>query len=112
DARSAAAAPTWPGGSLLGDGRHISRWCLTLDGKPLDALTSRVVDHFSARFVGAKEGDEAPTVSVRRDRFVAEGLHEDIVVTTHAPEPQRVRLELSFGSDIAGILEAQHCHKS
>ena len=105
--RNGDVAADRPEGFFFEDVRHLSRWCLTLDGKPLDALTSRVVDHFSARFVGAKEGDEAPTVSVRRDRFVAEGLHEDIVVTNHAPEPQRVRLELSFGSDFADILEAQ-----
>ena len=96
-----------PEGFFFEDVRHLSRWCLTLDGKPLAALTSRVVDHFSARFVGAKEGDEEPTISVKRDRFVAEGLHEDIVVTNHAAEEQRVRLELAFGSDFADILEAQ-----
>jgi glycogen debranching enzyme len=96
-----------PEGFFYEDVRHLSRWCLTLDGKPLAALTSRVVDHFSARFVGAKEGEQEPTLSVRRDRFVADGLHEDIVVTNHAAEEQSVRLELSFGSDFADILEAQ-----
>src|SRR5438874_4131145 len=96
-----------PEGFFYEDVRHLSRWCLTLDGKPLAALTSRVVDHFSARFVGAKEGEQEPTLSVRRDRFVADGLHEDIVVTNHAAEEQSVRLELSFGSDFADVLEAQ-----
>ena len=96
-----------PEGFFYEDVRHLSKWCLTVDGKPLSALTSRVVDHFSARFVGAKEGEQEPTVSVKRDRFVAEGLHEDIVVTNHADEEQSVRLELSFGSDFADILEAQ-----
>jgi glycogen debranching enzyme len=105
--RNGDIAADRPEGFFFEDVRHISRWCLTVDGKPLDALTSRVVDHFSARFVGAKEGEQEPTLSVRRDRFVAEGLHEDIVVTNHAAEPQAVRLELSFGSDFADILEAQ-----
>jgi glycogen debranching enzyme len=105
--RNGDIAADRPEGFFFEDVRHISRLCLTVDGKPLDALTSRVVDHFSARFVGAKEGDMEPTVSVRRDRFVAEGMHEDIVVTNHAAEPQTVRLELSFGSDFADILEAQ-----
>jgi glycogen debranching enzyme len=105
--RNGDIAADRPEGFFFEDVRHISRWCLTLDGKPLDALTSRVVDHFSARFVGVQEGEQQPTLSVRRDRFVAEGLHEDIAVTNHAAEPQTVRLELSFGSDFADILEAQ-----
>ena len=105
--RNGDIAANRPEGFFFEDVRHLSRWCLTLDGKPLDALTSRVVDHFSARFVGAQEGEQEPTLSVKRDRFVAEGLHEDIVVTNHAAELQSVRLELSFGSDFADILEAQ-----
>jgi glycogen debranching enzyme len=105
--RNGDVAADRPEGFFYEDVRHLSRWCLTLDGKSLSALTSRVVDHFSARFVGAKEGDEEPTLSVKRDRFVAEGLHEDIVVTNHADKAQSVRLELSFGSDFADILEAQ-----
>jgi hypothetical protein len=61
--RNGDVAADRPEGFFFEDVRHLSRWCLTLDGKPLDALTSRVVDHFSARFVGAKEGDQEPTVS-------------------------------------------------
>src|SRR5215831_11934006 len=105
--RNGDVAADRPEGFFYEDVRHLSRWSLTLDGKPLAPLTSRVVDHFSARFVGAKEGDPQPTVSVVRDRFVAEGLHEDIVVTNHAPERQTVRLQLSFGCDFADVLEAQ-----
>jgi glycogen debranching enzyme len=96
-----------PEGYYYEDVRHLSRWCLTLDGKPLAALTSRVVDHFSARIVGAREGEEQPSISVRRDRFVGDGMHEDIVVTNHGENERRVRLELGFASDFADILEAQ-----
>jgi glycogen debranching enzyme len=96
-----------PEGYYYEDVRHVSRWCLRLNGKPLSALTSRVVDYFSARFVGAPEGDEQPTLSVRRDRFVSEGFHEDLVVTNHGDDEQRVRLELAFACDFADILEAQ-----
>jgi hypothetical protein len=64
-----------PEGFFCEDVRHLSRFSLTVDGKPLSALTSRVVDHFSARIVGAKEGEDQPTLSVQRGRFVADGLH-------------------------------------
>ena len=96
-----------PEGYFYEDVRHLSRWCLTLNGKPLSTLTSRVVDHFSARIVGAEEGEEQPTVSVRRDRFVTEGFHEDLVVTNHGEAEEAVRLELTFACDFADILEAQ-----
>jgi glycogen debranching enzyme len=96
-----------PQGFFHEDVRHLSRWCLTLDGKPLQPLTSRVVDYFSARIVGAKEGEDEPAVSVTRDRFVSEGFHEDLVVTNHGAEERRIRLEVSFGSDFADVLEAQ-----
>ena len=55
-----------PEGFFHEDVRHLSRWCLTLNGKPLAPLTSRIVDHFSARIVGAEEGESEPTVSVTR----------------------------------------------
>ena len=96
-----------PEGYFYEDVRHLSRWCLTLDGKPLEPLTSRVVDHFSARIVGAKQDEDEPRLSVMRDRFVTEGFHEDVTVTNHFREEQRARLELSFASDFADIMEAQ-----
>jgi glycogen debranching enzyme len=96
-----------PEGYFYEDVRHLSRWCLTLNGKPLQTLTSRVVDYFSARIVGAPEGDEQPTLSLRRDRFVSEGFHEDLVVTNHGEAEERVRLELAFACDFADMLEAQ-----
>ena len=96
-----------PEGFFYEDVRHLSRWAVTLDGKPLQALTSRVVDYFSSRIVGALEDEQEPTVSVTRDRFVSEGFHEDLVVTNHASEERRVRLEVAFGSDFADVVEAQ-----
>jgi glycogen debranching enzyme len=96
-----------PEGFFHEDVRHLSRWCLTLDGKPLQALTCRVVDYFSTRIVAAVRGEAEPTVSVTRDRFVSEGFHEDVVVTNHGAEERRMRLQLAFGCDFADILEAQ-----
>jgi glycogen debranching enzyme len=96
-----------PEGFFYEDVRHLSRWCLLVDGEPLVPLTSRVVDHFSSRIVAAREGEQQPTLSVQRDRFATEGLHEDLLVTNHGDEPQRVRLEIVFASDFADVLEAQ-----
>jgi glycogen debranching enzyme len=96
-----------PEGFFHEDVRHVSRWCLTLDGQPLTSLTCRVVDYFSARIVGAEQGEDESTISLTRDRFVSEGFHEDLVVTNHGGDERRVRLELAFGCDFADVLEAQ-----
>jgi glycogen debranching enzyme len=44
---------------------------------------------------------------VRRDRFVAEGVHEDVVLSNHRDRELRLRLELRFDCDFADVLEAQ-----
>src|SRR3954451_11814792 len=67
-------------GLFYQDVRHLSRWLLRVDEMPLEPLTSRRVDYYSARVVGARQDGDAPPVSVRRDRFVTEGMHEDVVL--------------------------------
>lgn len=69
-------------GLFYRDVRHLSRWLLRLDGGELEPLTSRRVDYYSARVVCKKREEEQdrPTVSLRRDRFVSEGVHEDVVL--------------------------------
>src|SRR5919197_2254577 len=93
-------------GYFFEDVRHLSRWQLLLDEQPLECLASRPVDYYSARMVCAPPGEQPP-VTVRRDRFVTDGAHEDIVVTNHRAEPVEVKLELKFGADFADILETQ-----
>jgi glycogen debranching enzyme len=95
-------------GFFYHDVRHLSRWHVRLDGKALEPLTSRRVDYYSARVVGTPphEGDAAP-VSVRRDRFVTEGAHEDVVLQNLSDDPHDVKLELHYGTDFADVMEAQ-----
>jgi glycogen debranching enzyme len=87
------------------DVRHLSLWQLLIDGKPIDLLTGRMVDYFSARVVGRAPAHKP--VTVRRDRFVTDGFHEDLVLENDSDEPQEVRLELRFDSDFADVLDAQ-----
>ncbi len=89
-------------GFFFQDVRHLSSWHVLVDGKPVEPLSSRRVDYFSARIVG---GDE--DVVVRRDRFVSEGMHEDVVVQNLSPKPREVRVELAYESDFADVMEAQ-----
>jgi glycogen debranching enzyme len=96
-------------GFFYEDVRHLSDWQVRLDDQKLEPLTSRTIDHFSARIVckGADAGEDAIPVSVRRDRFVTEGAHEDIVLENLRDEPCDVRLELAYGSDFADLMDAE-----
>ena len=99
-----------PEGFFYQDVRHVSRWRVRVNGSELEPLTSRRVDYFSARVVcktDSEDGD-SPQVSVRRDRFVTEGGHEDIVLENLVDAPQEVTLELSYESDFADVMEAQN----
>jgi glycogen debranching enzyme len=89
-------------GFFYEDVRHLSQWHVLVNGKPVEPITSRRVDYYSARIVG---GDEQ--IAVRRDRFVSEGMHEDLVVQNLSTEPREVKVELAYGSDFADVMEAQ-----
>ena len=73
----------------------------------MEALTSSCVDYFSARIVAIPDESVASAggLTIRRDRFVAHGFHEDLVVTNHGVEPIEVRVELVVGADFADIHE-------
>src|SRR3954470_2827682 len=89
-------------GLFYADVRHLSSWHVLVNGKPIEPLTSRRVDYYSARIVGEDE-----ELAIRRDRFVSEGMHEDVVVENLGTEPQEVRVEVAYGSDFADVMEAQ-----
>jgi glycogen debranching enzyme len=89
-------------GFFYQDVRHLSSWHLRVNGEPVEPLSSRRVDYYSARVVG---GDER--LAVLRDRFVSEGMHEDVVIRNLGEKPRDVRIEVSYRSDFADVMEAQ-----
>jgi glycogen debranching enzyme len=95
-------------GFFHADVRHLSVWQLLIEGSPIRVLTSRSLRYYSASIFGtlgtARIGVNPP-VSVQRDRIVADGVHEDIVVENNSQVEQRVVLELRFGSDFADIFD-------
>ena len=98
------------GGLLHDDTRFVSCWELTLDGSPLSVLKSGPVDYYSAAFFLTNpdlEGIRANTLTIRRLRFVGDGLSEQIAVYNPTPVPVRVRLRLSVGSDFADLFEVK-----
>jgi len=97
-------------GFFFADVRHLSKWWLVVDGAPIRLLTTSTPDYYSARVVGtlatARLGVN-PAISVRRDRIVAGGVHEDIAVENHSGVEQRVAVELHYGSDFADLFEVK-----
>jgi glycogen debranching enzyme len=90
--------------------RHLSRWLLRIEGEPPQALSSRTVDYYSARVAGAACFDRdagTPTVAIRRVRFVAEGVHEDVIVENLTDHPRELELVLEFASDFGDIFECR-----
>jgi glycogen debranching enzyme len=95
-------------GLFYEDVRHLSLWKVLVDGRELEPLTSRRVDYYSARIVNRLPQEQGTSrLSVRRDRFVSEGVHEDVVLENLTDEPRDVRLELVYGCDFADVMEAQ-----
>ena len=95
-----------PEGFFFADVRHLSQWRVLIDGAPLKTLTSRAVDYFSGRVVSAPEGKDPP-LTVERNRFVTDGVHEDIVVWNHSAEQKLLELDICFAADFADVMEAQ-----
>ena len=99
-----------PNGFFQEDTRHLSMWRLLADGKPLHVLTSRTVDYYSAAIFGTLASvavGQNPVISIRRDRFIAEGVHEDLTVENHSDQEQNLKLEIEYDSDFADLFEVK-----
>jgi glycogen debranching enzyme len=98
------------GGLLHDDTRFLSSWELSLNGERLWLLKSRVVDYYSAAFFLTNPeapGLRANTLTVRRFRFVGNGLHEQVGVYNSAPQPVRFDLRMRVGADFADLFEVK-----
>jgi glycogen debranching enzyme len=93
-------------GLFHSDVRHLARWSLLVDDQPIEVLASRNVDYYSARVVGTPAGRGA-AVTVRRERIVADGVHEDIWVQNDSDAAAELVLRLSFAADFADLLEVK-----
>jgi glycogen debranching enzyme len=104
DERGDVTSPTM--GLFADDTRFLSRWVLTVNGARPLLLSSGKVDYYSATFflrnplAGDLGYDE---VSIKRDRFVGDGMQEHIVVQNHAARAIEFELALDVGSDFADI---------
>ncbi|GAC1321535.1 MAG: glycogen debranching N-terminal domain-containing protein [Chloroflexota bacterium] len=96
------------------DTRHLSVFELNVEGVPLMLLSASGELNFMStlqlandRFVGSDERVVADTrtISVRRNRFLHEGLHERIGFVNYNQHPVRVRVRVVFGSDFRDMFD-------
>jgi glycogen debranching enzyme len=100
--------PESVGGLVHEDTRFLSRWELTLGGRPLSLLKSAQVDYDSAEFFltnGDLPGLRADTAALRRLRFVGSGALEQLSVFNTGSDVVRFELRLACGADFADLFE-------
>jgi glycogen debranching enzyme len=99
-----------PHGLFLQDTRFLSQWCLTVDGRSPEVLSTDDINYFSAQFflVPPAESfyDQAP-FSIMRKRWVGDGFHEDLIVINHSAEPLQLDLNVEAAADFADLFEVK-----
>ncbi len=93
-------------GLFAEDTRFLSCFRLTINGKRPLLLSSDKIEYFSAAFFMRNPIAESlpqDALSIRRERFVGDGMQDSIAVVNESMEPVELELELELGSDFADI---------
>ena len=88
------------------DTRFLSRFRLTINGKRPLLLSSGKIEYFSAAFFMRNPlagGLEQDVLSIRRERFVGEGMQDAFAVQNQGMEPVEFDFELEVATDFADI---------
>ena len=105
--RRASATSTREGEGLFSeDTRFLSRFKLTINGQRPLLLSSDKIEYFSAAFFMRNPlagGLEQDVLSIRRERFVGDGMQDSFAVQNQGMEPIEFDLELEVGTDFADI---------
>lgn len=102
-------APGGAQGLFHRDTRFLSRLELFVDGGKPEPLAAQAVDPYSARFVLRLPWDgpgESPLVAVR-NRFVGDGLHEDLDITNHGLLAVELTAQFVIDADFADLFEVK-----
>ena len=97
-------------GFYADDTRFLSSYRLRLNGRELDSTGASTFDYSMASFYQSsprRRNLPPGSISLTRDRYVAQGLHEDITLVNHSSSARAVRLELFFDADFADVFEVR-----
>ena len=93
-------------GLFTQDTRFLSSMKLTINGQRPLLLSSDKIEYFSAAFFMRNpltDGLGPDVLSIRRERFVGDGMQDSFVVQNESMEPIEFDLELDVGADFADI---------
>lgn len=97
-------------GLFYRDTRYLSGWRLAIDDRPIESLSVVSHDPFAATFLGRvqpEEGRADSTVFVVRDRFVGDGMRENVVLRNLGGEATACTVSVAFEADFAHIFEVK-----
>lgn len=95
-----------PNGLFVLDTRVLSQWELRVNGHRLEPLAVDLRSPFTARFAARSApavGHADASLVVFRDRFVGQGMREDVQITNHGTETTPVTVELRCDADFADL---------
>jgi glycogen debranching enzyme len=93
-------------GLFAEDTRFLSRFSLTINGKRPLLLSSDKIEYFSAAFFMRNplaEGLDYDALSIRRERFVGDGMQDSFAVQNQSMQLVEFDFELDVASDFADI---------
>src|SRR5204862_139486 len=92
--------------ALREDPLFLSRFSLRINGERPLLLSSDKIEYFSAAFFMRNPlagGLEADALSIRRERFVGDGMQDTFVIENQGMQPVEFELTLDIGCDFADI---------
>ena len=109
-ARSGDIHPRTKEGFYAYDTRFLSALRLLLEEREPEPVGAGQFDHSIASFYASSRrvrGLPSTSVSIVRDRYVGDGLHEDITLVNHSDRPRRVHLKVAFDADFADVFQVR-----
>ncbi len=101
-------------GFFARDTRFVSGWQLFINGRQPVLLNSSPVQFYSARFEFTNDAMldtvgpiDRQCMSIRLDRTVAGGIHEDLDITNFARREVHLTIEVEISSDFADIFDVR-----
>jgi glycogen debranching enzyme len=111
--RSGNVLPDTPQGLFFLDTRFLSHWELTVDGvapEPLDVVSDEPFTALHVLRAVPRHGEADPSLVITRERWLGQGMREDLTVRNHSPEPAALEVALIIGADFADLFEVKESH--
>jgi glycogen debranching enzyme len=99
-------------GFFAADTRFVSGYRIAINGRDPVLLTSAATHFFASRYefanpdmIDTEGAIPANTISMRLDRTISEGVHEDIDIVNYGQRPVSIALDVEIDSDFADIFD-------